>query len=72
VTDKDVGLATGTDPAAPMAWYDTTNGEIGDICVDNTLASGGGDGKITASDGTVYTVQTEWSNKHTNCIVTGQ
>ncbi|KAJ3194116.1 hypothetical protein HK101_003452 [Irineochytrium annulatum] len=30
VTDPAVGLATAN--AAPLAWYDATNGEIGDIC----------------------------------------
>src|SRR5215471_3736164 len=30
ITDADVGIATTFSP--PLAWYDMTNGEIGDIC----------------------------------------
>jgi hypothetical protein len=54
VTDPAVGLAQTNGP--PLAWYDTTNGEIGDICV--------------AQDGTVngLTVQLEWSNAKGACI----
>jgi hypothetical protein len=53
-TDPAVGLATSV--AAPIAWYDPTNGEIGDIC--------------NAQQGTAagFTVQLEWSNKANNCI----
>ena len=56
VTDAAVGLATAVGP--PLAWYDTTYGEIGDIC--------------NGQQGTVagYTVQTEYSNKAGACIVT--
>ncbi len=57
VTDAAVGLATAV--AAPLAWYDSTNGEIGDIC-------NGQQGSIAG-----YTVQQEWSNKSGACIVTG-
>ncbi len=57
VTDAAVGLATVVGP--PLAWYDTTNGEIGDIC--------------NAEQGSIvgYTVQKQWSNKANACIVTG-
>ena len=57
VTDAAVGLATVVGP--PLAWYDSVNGEIGDIC--------------NAEQGSVagYTVQKEWSNKNGACIVTG-
>ncbi|KAJ3268453.1 hypothetical protein HDV01_002732 [Terramyces sp. JEL0728] len=55
-----VGLATAN--AAPLAWYDSNNGEIGDICNAQQ-------GKITGGDGKTYTVQTEWSNKKKSCIV---
>jgi len=57
VTDAAVGLATTVGP--PLAWYDQTNGEIGDIC--------------NAEQGSIagYTVQKEWSNKSGACIVTG-
>jgi hypothetical protein len=50
-TDADVGQND-------LAWYDDTNGEIGDIC--------------NAEQGSVagYTVQKEWSNKQGACIVT--
>jgi hypothetical protein len=53
ITDPEVGLATSLGP--PLAWYDNTNGEIGDIC--------NSDGSITG-----YTVQTEWSNKAGACV----
>lgn len=61
VTDAEVGVATVV--GRPLAWYDSTNGEIGDICNANQ-------GTITASNGTVYTVQTEFDNLTQNCIVT--
>ena len=49
-TDADVGQNN-------LAWYDDTNGEIGDIC--------------NAEQGSVcgYTVQKEWSNQSNSCIV---
>ena len=59
VTDPDVGLAKSL--AAPLAWYDASNGEIADICA-------GHDGKLHAG-GSVWTVQKEWSNKARGCIV---
>jgi hypothetical protein len=59
ITDADVGLATGF--AAPLAWYDTTNGEIGDIC-------NGQQGVYTAN-GTTYTIQLEFSNVASNCVL---
>ena len=60
VTDCEVGLATSNGP--PLAWYDSTNGEIGDIC-------NGQQGSIVGADGVTYTVQTEFSNVANNCIV---
>jgi hypothetical protein len=54
-----------TDPAvgeSNLAWYDDSNGEIGDICV-------GGLGTVKTASGT-KTVQTEWSNKHNKCMTT--
>ncbi|MGZ6780251.1 MAG: hypothetical protein ACXVGO_14795, partial [Mycobacterium sp.] len=53
-TDAAVGLATTVGP--PLAWYDSTNGEIGDIC--------------NAQQGTAagFVVQTEWSNKDGACV----
>ena len=59
VTDAEVGLATVV--GKPLAWYDTANGEIGDICnaQQGTITSGA----------TTYTVQKEWSNAAGACIV---
>jgi hypothetical protein len=55
ITDAEVGLATVVGP--PLAWYDSANGEIGDIC--------------NAQQGSIngYTVQKEWSNKSGTCKV---
>ena len=55
ITDAAVGLATTFAP--PLAWYDSTNGEIGDIC----------NGIQGSADG--YTVQAEWSNLQNGCAV---
>jgi len=54
VTDAEVGLATSFGP--PLAWYDPTYGEIGDIC--------------NAQHGTAagYVVQLEFSNVRNDCI----
>jgi len=38
ITDTAVGLATGTVPDFPLAWYDVNNGEIGDTCNQHTDA----------------------------------
>jgi hypothetical protein len=59
ITDADVGIATTF--AAPLAWYDMTNGEIGDIC-------NGQQGSYTAN-GTTYTIQLEFSNAASNCVL---
>jgi hypothetical protein len=59
LTDADVGIATTF--AAPLAWYDMTNGEIGDIC-------NGQQGSYTAN-GTTYTIQLEFSNSANNCVL---
>ncbi len=58
VTDAYVGIATIF--AAPLAWYDMTNGEIGDIC-------NGQQGSYVAN-GTTYTIQLEFSNAANNCV----
>ncbi|HKR97556.1 MAG TPA: hypothetical protein VJW55_19425 [Candidatus Angelobacter sp.] len=58
LTDADVGIATVIGP--PLAWYDSTNGEIGDIC-------NGQQGSYVAN-GTTYTVQLEFSNSANNCV----
>jgi hypothetical protein len=57
ITDGAVGEATSNGP--PLAWYDSTNGEIGDICV--------GAGAQVAG----FTVQLEWSNKVGKCTALG-
>jgi hypothetical protein len=56
-TDPAVGLAT--DYAPPLAWYNSTYGEIGDICNASQAT-------ISVS-GTSYVVQTEWSNSKNAC-----
>ena len=61
VTDGEVGLATTFAP--PLAWYDPTYGEIGDICNAQQ-------GTVVGGDATTYVVQTEFSNAANNCIVT--
>jgi hypothetical protein len=60
ITDPEVSLATAYAP--PLAWYDATNGEIGDICNAEQ-------GTITGNDGIVYTVQAEFSNLLNRCFV---
>ncbi len=55
ITDAAVGLATTLSP--PLAWYDNTNGEIGDIC---NAIQGQADG---------YTVQAQWSNLQNGCAL---
>jgi hypothetical protein len=59
ITDADVGIATTFAP--PLAWYDMTNGEIGDICNAQQ-------GSYTAN-GTTYTIQLEFSNAANNCVL---
>jgi hypothetical protein len=59
ITDADVGLATTNGP--PLAWYDNTNGEIGDICNASQTSFAG-------SDGQTYILQTLWSNAQSKCV----
>jgi hypothetical protein len=59
VTDPQVGIAGSIGP--PLAWYDQTNGEIGDICNHQHAT-------ITGGDGATYTVQNEFSNVYNACI----
>jgi hypothetical protein len=61
VTDPQVGLATTDGP--PLGWYDSNNGEIGDICVTGDSVEQGS----TTSHGNTHAVQTEWSNKQGKC-----
>ncbi|KAI9354127.1 hypothetical protein DFJ73DRAFT_923788 [Zopfochytrium polystomum] len=59
-TDPAVGVATTY--AAPLAWYNQANGEIGDICNAQQGTTVGG-------NGVTYTVQKEWSNSASACVV---
>jgi hypothetical protein len=59
ITDPAVGLATVFGP--PLAWYNRTFGEIGDICNGQQTTAVLGDGKS-------YTVQKEFSNKANACV----
>jgi hypothetical protein len=58
ITDAEVGLATQV--GAPLAWYNTQQGEIGDIC-------NGKQGQVNG-----FTVQLQWSNHANKCTATGQ
>jgi hypothetical protein len=60
VTDPAVGLATVYGP--PLAWYNATYGEVGDIC-------NGQQGSTVLSNGHTYTVQKLWSNKANACVI---
>jgi pre-peptidase len=60
VTDAEVGLATVVGP--PLAWYNNSQGEIGDICNAQQ-------GTIVGGDGVTYTVQKEYDNATGTCIV---
>ncbi|ORY41947.1 hypothetical protein BCR33DRAFT_328749 [Rhizoclosmatium globosum] len=61
-TDAAVGVATAN--ASPLAWYDSTNGEIGDICNAQQGTTVGG-------DGVTYVIQTIWSNSANACVASG-
>ena len=61
ITDAEVGFATVNGP--PLAWYDPTNGEIGDICNADQ-------GTFVGGDGVTYTIQQQFSNVASACIVT--
>src|SRR5438270_6706341 len=58
MTDAKVGIATVIGP--PLAWYDSTNGEIGDIC--------NGQQATYVANGTSYVIQLEFSNSANNCV----
>ena len=60
ITDPWVGLATTYSP--PLAWYDNTNGEIGDVCNAQQ-------GIFVGTDSATYTVQKLFSNAASDCIV---
>ena len=59
MTDAEVGISTVVGP--PLAWYDSTNGEIGDICNAQQ-------GNYVGCDGQTYVAQFEFSNAQNNCI----
>ncbi len=61
VTDVAVGDAVTIGP--PLAWYDTSNGELADICnaQEATISTALGN----------YTVQKLWSNAFAACVVSG-
>lgn len=61
ITDGEVGLSTTIGP--PLAWYDQSNGEIGDICNAQH-------GTFVGNDGVTYTIQNEFSNQQNDCITT--
>jgi hypothetical protein len=61
VTDADVGLAQYLAP--PLAWYDSVNGEIGDICNAEQAQVPAG--------ATTYTIQKQWSNLSEACVSIG-
>jgi hypothetical protein len=61
ITDTECGLASATAFARPLAWYDATqaqSGEIGDLCLSATA--------FVSYMG--YTVQTLWSQRLGQCI----
>jgi hypothetical protein len=58
MTDAQVGIATVIGP--PLAWYDSTNGEIGDICNAQQATY--------VANGTSYVIQLEFSNSANNCV----
>ena len=64
ITDAEVGIAA-VNSGPPLAWYDVTNGEIGDIC--NATH-----GVMTGPSNTQWTVQQEWSNAQNACTVAQQ
>lgn len=57
ITDAQAGYAP---PGPPLAWYDDTNGEVGDICNADQ-------GSVTAH-GKTYVIQNLWSNSQGNCV----
>jgi hypothetical protein len=54
ITDPQVGQSV-------LSWYDSTNGEIGDICNAQT-------GNVTDTNSASWLVQKEWSNTKGACI----
>ncbi|HXX02439.1 MAG TPA: hypothetical protein VEJ00_14580, partial [Candidatus Acidoferrales bacterium] len=61
ITDAGVGVATALGP--PLAWYDSTFGEIGDICNASGVPA-----NQAVLPGSGYTVQKLWSNLQQDCV----
>ena len=61
LTDAEVGISTVVGP--PLAWYDPTNGEIGDICNAQQ-------GTLAGPSGRTWTFQLYFSNSANNCVLT--
>lgn len=61
-TDVEVGLANVLAP--PLAWYDSINGEIGDICNAQQAT-------VTAG-GASWVIQKQWSNALGACVSVGK
>jgi hypothetical protein len=61
ITNPEVGLATVT--GSPLAWYDPTFGEIGDIC-------NGQQGTYEGLDGNRYTLHKAYSSTARDCVIT--
>ncbi|KAJ3104863.1 hypothetical protein HK100_003995 [Physocladia obscura] len=59
ITDPAVGVATTI--GSPIAWYNSANGEIGDICNAQQ-------GSTVGRDGVTYVVQKIWSNSANACV----
>jgi MYXO-CTERM domain-containing protein len=59
ITDAEVGVGSGV--GRPMGWYDTQQGEIGDVCANQS--------NFTSKIGG-YTVQKNWSQRLGACIAT--
>ncbi|MBV8834121.1 MAG: hypothetical protein JO108_33390 [Acidobacteriaceae bacterium] len=59
ITDAQVAFA-GPGNGPPLAWYDNTNGEIGDICnqYEDTVSA----------HGKTFTIQQLWSNNQGACV----
>jgi uncharacterized repeat protein (TIGR01451 family) len=58
VTDPQVGSAVTVGP--PLAWYDQSFGEIGDICAPQDVA--------VAAGQSIYVIQKEFSNLQGDCV----
>jgi len=70
ITDPLVGFATVYGP--PLAWYNSSAGEIGDICNAQVGTNSYGGGTANQSwNGHLYELQMEYSNAKHACVQTG-